>query len=154
MRRYASIGEQNVPATAGSSQADATIMTLQSATTVRPHLYFLSFGCAGTPADQAWTIQVGRQTAAGTGTASTLSPMSTTDPASLCSGKYNQTAAPTYTAGAVLMSVDLNQRASFSWIEDPERGIVLPASTDGVGLFFAVASGGTPLCHATFHHAE
>ena len=154
MRRYATFGEQNVPATAGGGQADSTLLTLQSATTIRPHVYFLAFGCSGTPADQAFTIQLGRQTAAGTGTTATLSALSTTDPASLASGKYNHTVAPTYTASAILMSIDVNQRASFTWIEDPERGIVLPASTDGIGIYFAVATGGTPLCHVTTHHSE
>lgn len=155
MRRYASFGEQNVPATAGSGQADATVQTLTSATTIRPHLYFLSFGCSGTPSDQAFTLQLGRITADGTGTTATLTGLDPGEPGSLAAGKYNHTAAPTYTAGAIVMGVDLNQRASFTWIEDPDRGIVCPATAaNGLGLYFAVVTGGTPLCHSVFHHAE
>jgi len=161
MRRYASFGEQNVPGTAGSGQVLATVMTITSATTVRPHLYFLTFGCSGTPSDQAYTMNLGRITAdTSTATSGTFVAIDPGDPAALAGGgsyKYKHTALgpPTYTAGATLLSVDLNQRASFSWIEDPDRGIVLPATASyGVGLYFAVITGGTPLCHATMHHAE
>lgn len=144
-----------MPATAGQGEADATILTLTSATTIRPHLYFLAFGCSGTPADQAFTVELCRLTADGTGTANGIMALDPSDPTTLAASKENHTVAPTYASTSIALSIDLNQRASFSWIEDPERGIVLPATAGyGVGLYFALSTGGTPKCHATFHHAE
>ena len=155
MRRYAIVGEQNAPDPAGSGQADATIVGVESATTVRPHLHFISFGCSGTPADQAYTIQLARFTDTGTTTPVTPVALDPGDPSPLSVGHSDSTVAPTYTASSELMSVDVNQRATFTWMEDPDRGIIAPATgSNGLGLYFHLSSGGSALCHATFHIAE
>lgn len=156
MRRYSIIGEQNVPATAGSGQADSGIVaTLNTDTDIRPHLYGVTFGCSDSTADEAWTIQLGRITTAGTATTITPEPLDPAEPASTTSGRSNYTGGPTVTANSEMLSVDLNQRATLTWLEDPERGFVIPATANsGIWLYFAVATGGTPLCHATMLFSE
>ncbi len=147
-RKYSSDGNQNATA------AD-TILQLLSATTIKPKIYEIVFGCGATPADQSFNMQMGRITTAGTGTAVTPRPLDPGDPAALASAKENMTAESTYTADEVLLSFSVNQQATFRWYVPPEEGLVCPATANnGIGLRFVVVSGGTALCEATFIHEE
>lgn len=147
-RRYSIDGSQN-------AAAATTILALESATTIRPKLYELTFGSAATPADQAFNMQLNRITAVGTRTTVTPQPIDPADPASLATGAENHTAEPTKTAGAVMLSFSINQQATFRWVVPPEEGIICPATANnGLALVFNVVSGGTALCEATFHHSE
>lgn len=147
-RRYVSDGSQN-------AAASTTIVGLISATTIRPKLYELIFGSAATPADQAFNLKLGRFTAAGTSTAVTPNPLDPGDPAALATAGENHTVEPTYTAAQDMMAVSINQQATFRWVVPPEDGIVMPATaSNGLGLYFAIVSGGTPLCEATLYHEE
>lgn len=147
-RRYSIDGNQNATA------AD-TILAIESATTIRPKLYYIAFGSAATPADQAFNMQVNRITAVGTRTTLTPQPHDPGDPAALAAGAENHTAEPTKTAGEVLLSFSVNQQATFRWQTIPEEGLVSPASANnGLALVFIVVSGGTALSEATFMHEE
>lgn len=151
-RRYAIVGNQN--AVNGAGDANGTILGLTSATTIRPTLYFFVVGSGATPADQAVNMQIQRFTAAGTSTGVTPAAIDPGDPASLAAGGSNHTAAPTYTAGAIVMSVSFNQQNTFKYETLPEYGLKAPATAaNGLGLQFVVSTG-TALFEATFHHAE
>lgn len=155
MRNYAIVGSQNAPATAGSGQADSSVIGLVSAATVKPVLYDVTFGSGATPADQAFNMKISRFTAAGTATTVTPEPHDPDDPAALASGRSNHTAAPTYTASTELLSFSLHQQATFRWTTLPEQGLIAPATAaNGLGMYFDVVSGGTALCEATFIYAE
>lgn len=147
-RRYASVGDQ-------AATASDSILGLTSATTIRPILYDVVFGCGATPADNAYRMQIGRYTAAGTSTAVTPQALDPSDPAAIATAGSNHTAEPTYTSGAVVLDFGINQQATFRWVAPVEEGIMLPATAaNGVGLYFSAVSGGTAECSATFHHAE
>ena len=111
-RRYASTGDQN-------AAASATVVTVVSATTIRPRIYEVVFGSAATPADQAFNMDLRRFTAAGTATAITPQGLAPADPAALASAGSNHPVEPTYTAGAILLGFSINQQAPFRWVASP-----------------------------------
>jgi hypothetical protein len=121
----------------------------------RSRLYMLSFGAEATPADQAlkWIVQ--RFTAAGTSTGVTPQPLDPADAATESDAGENHTVEPTYTAGAILLAVALNQKATFLWQTLPEMGLVIPATaSNGLGIQTPVISSGTPAITATAHFEE
>ena len=147
-RRYSIFGDQN-------AATSTTILGVTSATTIRPSLYFLTFGSAATPADQAFRMTIGRFTAAGTATSVTPVGHDPADPSSLATGGYNHTVEPTYTAGNTPLTFSINQQNTYKWETLPQYGIQAPATAaNGLGLYFQVVSGGTALCEATFYYAE
>jgi hypothetical protein len=147
MRRYSTDGNQN-------AAAATTILALESATTIRPSIYYFCIGSAAAPADQAANVQLNRITAVGTRTTVTPQAFDPGDPASLAAGAENHTAEPTKTAGAVMLSASVNQQQTFVWQTIPEEGIYSPATANnGIAAVFAVATG-TALYEATFHHQE
>lgn len=133
-----------------------TILTLISATTVRPKLYDLVIGCGATPADLATIFHLERFTAAGTeGSGFTPLAIDPGDPASLADYGVGVFAAePTYTGSAVLLKLSLNQRATFRWVAAPGSEFVAPASAaNGLGLQ-AQSSGGTATHEVSMLHEE
>lgn len=147
-RRYAEVGTRTAGAT-------TTVLTLVSATTIRPKIYEFIFGSSAAPADQAMNIQLQRFTAAGTVTAVTPKPLDPGDPASLASAGSNATVEPTYTSAEIMQSVSVNQQATWRWVVPPEEGFVCPANaTNGIGCRINLLSGGTPTVEATFNHEE
>ena len=146
--RSTSTGDQNAAAT-------VSVLGVTSATTIRPSVYFVTFGSGASPADQAYNMKLRRYTAAGTATAFTPIAHDPGDPASLASAGYNHTVEPTYTASADLLSFSINQQNTYKWETLPQYGLKAPATAaNGIGLQFVVVSGGTALCEATFYHAE
>jgi hypothetical protein len=139
-----------------AATADDTILTIISATTVRPELYYLVFGSAATPADQAYNMQINRFTADGTGSAITpvaLDP--DTGVTAKATSKDDYTVEPTYTAGSVMLSFSVNLQATYQWYAPPRGRIISPATAaNGVGLLFKVVSAGTALCQTTMHFEE
>jgi len=67
MRRYGIVGSQTVPGTLAGigGEAECGIVALESAATVVPHLYGITCGCTGTPADQSHGFSLGRFTVRG-----------------------------------------------------------------------------------------
>jgi hypothetical protein len=146
-RRYAVNGFNTV----GTNR---TLAGVTSAATVRPVIYDLVVGCDATPADQATRFAVQRFTAAGTSTAFTPVAVDPGDPASLAAGGVNHTAEPTYTANAVLLTISLNQRATFRWVAAPGGELKMPATAaNGLGLQ-SVAATGTARHDCVIHFEE
>ena len=115
-------------ASVGSIVADATRPR-------RSKVYDLIFGSEGTPADNAFQWVVQRCTAAGTSTSVTPQPLDPADAATETDAGENHTIEPTYTAGAVLLSISINQRATFRWVASPGGELVYPATaSNGVGI--------------------
>ena len=124
---------------------DKTILTLISATTVRPRLVDVLIACGATPADLATLFYLQRFTAAGTeGSGLVPAPLDPDDPAALADfgvGVFG--AEPTYTAAKILLAIALNQRATFRWVASPGFELVAPATAaNGIGCKSS-ASGGT-----------
>ena len=137
-KRYA--GNANV-----AVGTDKTLLTMISAATVRPRLVDVLVGCAATPADLATLFYLQRFTAPGTeGSGLVPAPLDPDDPAALADFGVGVFAAePTYTAATILLSIALNQRATFRWVAAPGCELVAPATADnGIGCKSS-ASGGT-----------
>jgi hypothetical protein len=149
MRRYSGYGT-------GAVGTNKTILTLISATTIKPHLDEVIVGCAATPADQAANFQILRFTAVGTeGGGFTPVLVDPDDPASLADcGSGVFAAEPTYTANSVLLQFSMHQRNTFRWLPYPGHEIIAPASANnGLGLK-SVAATGTATHEANFHWSE
>lgn len=135
-------------ATLGTLTADATRAR-------RLRTYDVIIGSEATPADAAilWTFR--RCSAAGTSTGVTPQNL---DPASFTTeydAGENHTIEPTYTAGAILLNIALNQRATFRWVAAPGGELVMPATaSNGFGIETDTISTGTPVITATVHSDE
>lgn len=146
-RRYSGEGSQT-PA------SDDTIIGLTSATTVRPRLYEIVIGSAGTPEDTYSLFRVKRYTAAGTATAFTPIALDPADPAALAAIGSNHTVEPTYTANSQLLTIPMNARSTVRWVAADGGELVAPATAaNGLGLSFITTSA-TIDHYATFHWME
>lgn len=102
---------------------------LVGGTTSRPQIYELSVGQGGTPADNAIYWQVSRQTAAGTITSVTPRALdSTNSVVAVATAGSNATVEGTITASSDLITVAINQRASFRWVAAPGNELIVPAT--------------------------
>jgi hypothetical protein len=113
-----------------------TAATLTGGTTYRSYIYDGWVGSSATPADNAilWYIQ--RTTAAGTSTSVTPTATDPGDPAASSTAGINHTVEPTYTAGAILWHLALNQRATQRFQFDPDAPLIVPATANnGLGLY-------------------
>jgi hypothetical protein len=99
------------------------------------------FGTDGTPADNAMTCDVSRQTAAGTATAITPTQLDAADGAWLGTATANATAEPTVTANSRVAGWGFNQRATLRWVAAPGQWLVYPA-TNVAGFAFRLKSPG------------
>lgn len=121
----------------------------------RLRVYDAVIGSEATPADAAilWTFR--RCSAAGTSTSVTPQNL---DPASSTTeydAGENHTIEPTLTAGAILLNIPLNQRATFRWVAAPGGELVMPATAaNGFGIETDTISTGTPVITATIHSDE
>lgn len=127
---------------AATTSTDDTILTVVSATTIRPHVYYIALGCPAAPADQAVLVNVKRITADGTGSAITIAKQDLADGTVKTTAKSNHTAQPTYTANTIMLAIPLNQQATFQWQTVPEEGLVLPATANaGFGMQYSSTTG-------------
>jgi len=108
----------------------------------RLKLYDLIVGSEASPADNAFLYIVQRCTSAGTLSAVTPSPIDPGDAATESDAGENVTIEPTYTANLVMISLPLNQRATFRWVANPGAEIVTPATaSNGLGIQTTTATG-------------
>ena len=157
MSRYAisagNAGSQQVMTTTYKTVLSLTAVT--GATTLRKAwIYDVLFGADGTPADNAMSYVVNRQTTVGTGTSGTGAPMDSGDAASLITATCNNTIEPTITSATQLIEIGVNQRASYRWVAAPGGELVVPATTtNGLG-FRAKSPAYTGTVMATLHWWE
>ena len=122
-----------------------------SATVRRTKLIELTVGQTAAPADNTVQYVLQRFTAAGTNTAVVPQPLDPADAAALTVGGVNHTVEPTYTANQILLTIPMNQRATFRWVAPPGGELLTPAvSANGIGIATPVAGGlpaiaGTPI---------
>lgn len=119
----------------------------------RISVYEFVFGTDGTPADQAMTYDVSRETAAGTRTSITPTKLDPADGAFLGAAGANTTSEGTVTAASSLWGAGINQRATHRWVAFPGGELIVPA-TDANGLCFRAKSPGytgTAICQAEFN---
>jgi len=130
---------------ARTSNPAASLGTFQAtATPRRIKLYECTVGQDNTPGDNTLKYVFQRFSAPGTSTAVTPQPLDLADAPALSAAGQVNTVEPTYTAGAVLLVISMNQRATFRWVAPPGGELVVPATNNaGIGIATPVA-GGTP----------
>lgn len=115
---------------------------------------FLPGSDAATLGTSNWRWEVNRSTSAATGTAVTPNALDPADAAAVSLIKSNLTVQGTNTAGAIPLTIPLNQQATFRWVANPGFEIVVPA-TNNAGLHFNTpVAGGTPSAAATITFEE
>jgi hypothetical protein len=139
MRGYSAIGSN------ASGSATKTALTVIAAATVRPALFDLVLGNSTTPADQAANLAIKRFTAAGTaGSSPTPQSNDPGDVAALATAGAAHSVEPTYTAGATLLQISMNQRATFRWVASPGYELKAPATAaNGLGVQLVAATAAT-----------
>lgn len=138
-----------------TNTAGTTMLTLVSAATVRPELYDVVVGSVATPADNAAQYYVQRFTAAGTVTAVTPQALDPADPAALVTAGVNASVEPTYTAGAIMLRVPKNQRATFRWVAREGGEIKSPATAaNGLGILSNAIGGAAVTEDFVMHYKE
>lgn len=148
MARYAvdMQATNNTAETHGSITADATRPR-------RGKLYDAIFGSEASPADNPFLWRVARITAAGTSTAVTPQALDPADAATETDAGENHSAEPTYTSGAILLHIPLNQRATFRWVAAPGGELVWPATASN-GLGIIAPTGSTVVVTVQTHFEE
>lgn len=125
----------SISGTAAVASPTKTLLGLTGGTTIRPVVYDLVVGSTATPADNALEFILQRCTTTGTRTSITPAALDSADPASIATAGQAHSAEPTYTSGAILLDLAMNQRATQRWVPSPGREIKLPATaSNGVGL--------------------
>lgn len=137
--------------TASTSLATGSL-TAAASNMRRAKVYDLLFGSEATPADNAFLWQVQRCTTAGTaGTNPTPLALDAADSlaTSIVAGQAH-TVDPT--GATILMSIPLNQRASFRWVAAPGGELVIPATASNGVKFETPTAGGlvAVTCSAMF----
>jgi hypothetical protein len=141
-------------ATNDTNTASTTQLGLTSTAAIQPKLYDLLISSPATPASRVGQYQLKRYTAAGTSTATTPQALGVNQPAATGIGGANHSVEPTYTAGAILLQVSVNQQATWRWVAAPDGEIVLPSTAaNGVG-FFTASTDSAFAIDVTFHFKE
>ena len=112
-----------------------TVLSIISATTVRPTLTEIVLSSSSTPNDYSAGFLVQRFSADGTGTAVTPQALDFDDPVSITTSKQIYTIEPTLTAAEILLDIAHNLRATVRWVAQPGYGFIVPKLTgDGLAL--------------------
>jgi hypothetical protein len=127
---------------AQSATVDVGSVLTAAASMRRFQLYDIIVGSDATPADNAsrWEVQKRTGTATG-GTAPTVTPLDISD--TLATTLVPNQAPTANGAGSgTVLSIPLNQRATFRWVAAPGSELVAPATaSNGFGLATPVAQG-------------
>jgi hypothetical protein len=138
--------------TASATLAVGTI-TADATRPRRGMLYDLMIGSEATPADNPFLWQVQRCTTAGTSTGVTPTALDPADAATESDAGENHTITPTLTAGAILLSIPLNQRATFRWVAQPGCELIYPATASN-GLAIETPTSSAVAVTAVAHYIE
>lgn len=114
-------------------------LTAATATLTSAEVYDVMFGTDGTPADNTVTYDISRQTAAATGTAVTPVALDGSKRAAGTVGTANATVEGTITGASSVLSIAVNQRASYRWVAAPGSELIIPA-TNLAGFAFRAKS--------------
>lgn len=117
-------------------------LTAAAASPRRAKVYDILVGSEATPADNSFLWQFQRCTTAGTAgsavTPQSLDPADTLASTIVCGQAHSVN--PTLTANAFLLSLGLNQRASFRWVAAPGGELMIPATaSNGIGIITPTA---------------
>ena len=104
---------------------------------------------AATLGTSNFKFQVQRATSTATGTTIVLDPSDPADAVAVTILKNNLTADGTVTAAKIPLTIPLNQQATFRWVANPGKEIVVPASANNGLHIRTPVSGNTPAAAGT-----
>lgn len=116
-------------------------------------IYDLLFG-SSTAGDTQFVFDVQRNTTAPTGSAITPNPLDLADPASVTKAADELTVNGTLTAGAIPLSVAMNQRSTVRWACREGKEIIIPATADDGVQFQTPTALLTPPAQVTVNFNE
>lgn len=133
-----------------SASLSVGALTAAASSPRRYKLYDWVFGSAeAAPADGNSLWQIQRCTTAGTAgsavTPTSTDPGDTVAATTVCGQAHS--ADPTLTAGQILASIGLNQRATFRWVPAPGKELLVPATASN-GLAFRTPTAALVTCTA------
>ena len=115
--------QQNI----GTSAKTVLTVTAQTTGLRRGRVYEVNCGADGTPADNPLVYDIVRCSSIGSGgTTITAPPLDPVDSAATMVATGNHTGEPT--PGAVMLTIPLNQRATYRWVAAPGSEFVIPAT--------------------------
>ena len=127
--------------TASTTLSVGTLVASSGVQVRRFQVYDIAWSSEATPGDGVFLHRVARITAAGTSTAVTPVALDSADAAAVEVAGQANTVDATYTANSTLISVALNQRATWRWIAAPGGELVAPATNaSGFGWATPTAS--------------
>lgn len=145
--------------TDGTRTASTTLSVLElvadGTTARRMSIYDWIMGSGATPADNAFEWQLRRVTAAGTpagGSTVNIEPLDSADVAALADATEGRTTDRTIDADS-LLSIPLNQRASFRWVAAPGGEIITPA-TVSLGIVVMTPTSAAVAVSTSLHFSE
>lgn len=133
-----------------SASLSVGALTAAASNPRRAKLYDYVFGSAeAAPADGNSLWQIQRCTTAGTAGSSVtpqfIDPGDTVAATTVCGQAHS--ADPTLTSNAILLSIGLNQRATFRWVPAPGKELTIPATASN-GLAFRTPTAALVTCTA------
>jgi hypothetical protein len=133
-----------------SASLSVGALTAAASNPRRFKLYDFVFGSAeAAPADGNSLWQIQRCTTAGTAGSSVtpiaVDPGDSVAATTVCGQAHS--ADPTLTANAILLSIGLNQRATFRWVPAPGKELLVPATASN-GLAFRTPTAALVTCTA------
>lgn len=104
---------------------------------------------ATTLGTSAFRFEFQRSTTASTGTAVTFAPNDPADAAAVTLLKSALSVQGTNTAGQIMLCIPMSQQATFRWVANPGREIVIPAAANNGLHLNTPVTGNTPSAAAT-----
>jgi len=120
----------------------------------RAWIYDIILGSDSLPADFAGQFDLIRGTVSGAGAAISENKLDPVEGSAIMVALGGTFTGQTKTAASAMLSIGLNQRASFRWIAKPGGELVIPATTDAWVGIESVGHGATPSVESTLTWAE
>lgn len=135
-----------------SSTGPKTALSVGCTAAIRAMVNEIVVGSSTTPADVVMTINVTKLSALGTSTPVTPTPLDSGDVACVCVAGQTHSAEPT--AAFTMMTIAMNQRATFRWVAQDGREII-PAAGAATGVATTMTlAGSAAVLNATMMFRE
>jgi hypothetical protein len=136
-----------------SATLDVGSVITAAASVRRFHVYDMMFGSEAAPADNPYLWEVNRRTGLATGgSAPTITPLDFTDTAA-ATVVANQAPSSNGAGSGLILSVPLNQRATFRWVAAP-GGELISSIAASNGYAIATPTSTALAVTATYHVLE
>jgi len=139
----------------GLNTSGVALLGITGSATIRGRVYDIIIGSRATPADQTCTYDVARSTTVPTATTVTPTPLDSLQPTHAASVTAWQNATTVPTKAAILLSVSLNQRATFRWVAAPGSELqTTPTTAYGIYIYALTPTPAAYIVETTMLYTE